>query len=382
MAEGDMPYVLAHEKAHLKRKDHIWKPFGFMLLSVYWFHPLLWVAYWLMCKDIELACDEKVIRELGEESKKPYSHALINCSAPRKLAAACPLAFGEVGVKERVKSVLSYKKPAFWVIVIAVAACVIAAVCFLTKPVSAQLPEGMEPFLDEVIAEHHRSPQTTGYPCMDYEILRVEEQRDTVTIYAWVLYEEYSSDGAELHLEIGAHTPTVITAQKNGDRQYRLVEYWTPRDGSYYSKDIRAKFPVRLWIQAMDSEKWIDGQKERNQAKARAHFDTQPRWEGTGLAYFAYNMSLLTLNPEKREFMFAYSPLSSYIAAGSYEEQGDLLVLCDEDARNIYTFRTDGEQLVFMAEESSEMPWYRHESGPCVPDGAVFEKAEQRNTES
>ena len=133
--EADMKYVISHEKAHLKRKDHIWKPLGFLLLSIYWFNPILWAAYILLCKDIELACDEKVIHQLGTEIKKSYSDALINCSIPRKMISACPLAFGETGVKERVKRVLNYKKPTFWVILVAFVACITTAVCLLTNPI-------------------------------------------------------------------------------------------------------------------------------------------------------------------------------------------------------------------------------------------------------
>ncbi len=134
MDERDREYVVAHEKAHLKRRDHWWKPLGFLILTVYWFNPILWVAYVLFCRDIELACDEKVIREIGVERKKPYSDALINCSAPRRMITACPLAFGEVGVETRIKSVLNYKKPGFWIIVIGAIACVAVAVCFLSDP--------------------------------------------------------------------------------------------------------------------------------------------------------------------------------------------------------------------------------------------------------
>ncbi len=134
MDQEDARYVIAHEKAHLQRRDHWWKPLGFALLSVYWFNPVFWVAYVLLCRDIELACDEKVIRQMGEESKKPYSQALLNCSVPRKMIAACPLAFGEVGVKGRIKSVLNYKKPAFWIILVAIIAGIVVAVCFLTNP--------------------------------------------------------------------------------------------------------------------------------------------------------------------------------------------------------------------------------------------------------
>ena len=132
--DRDMEYVLAHERAHLRRRDHFWKPLGFALLTVYWFNPILWVAYILLCRDIELACDECVIRDMGVEDKKAYTSALLNCSVPRKMIVACPLAFGEVGVKQRIKSALHYKKPAFWIIVVAVLASIAVAVGFLTDP--------------------------------------------------------------------------------------------------------------------------------------------------------------------------------------------------------------------------------------------------------
>ena len=134
MNEQDLEHVVAHEQAHIRRKDHWWKPLGFLLLTIHWFNPLMWLSYVLLCRDIELACDEKVIKELGNEQRADYTQALVACSVNRRMIAACPLAFGEVGVKERVKSVMNYKKPAFWGVVLAVIACVIVAVCFLTNP--------------------------------------------------------------------------------------------------------------------------------------------------------------------------------------------------------------------------------------------------------
>ena len=126
--------VLSHERAHLTRRDHWWKPLGFALLAVYWFNPMLWLAYALLCRDIELACDEQVIRTMDESAVKTYSTVLLACSMPRKAVITCPLAFGEVGVKERVRNALHYKKPAFWVVAASVAVCVVVAVCFLTNP--------------------------------------------------------------------------------------------------------------------------------------------------------------------------------------------------------------------------------------------------------
>ncbi|MCH5344561.1 MAG: hypothetical protein J1E64_11025 [Acetatifactor sp.] len=135
MDDHDLEQVVSHEQAHLQRKDHWWKPLGFLLLTIHWFNPLMWLTYVLLCRDIEFACDEKVIRELGNEQRADYSQALLACSVNRRMIAACPLSFGEVGVKERVKSVLNYKRPAFWIIVAAVIVCIIVAACFLTDPV-------------------------------------------------------------------------------------------------------------------------------------------------------------------------------------------------------------------------------------------------------
>jgi len=134
MDEQTQQTVIAHETAHIRRKDHWWKPLGYLLLSVYWFHPLMWLGYVLLCRDIELACDERVIRTLGSEARADYTQALLACSISRRNIAACPLAFGEAGIRTRVKAVLHYKKPAFRVIVLALLICSVTAVCFLTDP--------------------------------------------------------------------------------------------------------------------------------------------------------------------------------------------------------------------------------------------------------
>lgn len=155
IGDDDRKHVIAHEKAHIRRKDHFIKPLAYLILCVYWFNPLVWVAYIFLCRDIEMACDEKVIREMDGESRKDYSEALLNCSVNRRKIAACPLAFGEVGVKDRIKKIMNYKKPAFWVIVIAVISCVITAVCFLTNPVTEDPIEESNyyPIIDEITAD-------------------------------------------------------------------------------------------------------------------------------------------------------------------------------------------------------------------------------------
>lgn len=164
MDEAARVCVLRHERAYLRRGDHLWKPLGFLLLAVYWYNPLVWAAYILFCRDMELACDERVIRDMAAEERATYSQALLDCSRGRHWVAACPLAFGEVGVKTRVKAVLWYKKPAFWAVLAAVVVCAVVAVCFLTNPKGT---------------ENEESDQS---PASYQNVALVAYQTDTVTL--------------------------------------------------------------------------------------------------------------------------------------------------------------------------------------------------------
>ena len=188
-----LEYVVAHEQAHICRKDHWWKPLGFLLLMIHWFNPLMWLAYVLLCRDIELACDEKVIKELGNEQRGDYTQALVACSVNRRMIAACPLAFGEVSVKERVKSVMNYKKPAFWVIIISVIVCVGVAVCFLTNPkqdsytLRIVVPAGSQEkfvYTDEEVSTIRNSIKIwSGYGLGDTEVILSPVNKTTETRY-------------------------------------------------------------------------------------------------------------------------------------------------------------------------------------------------------
>lgn len=180
MEEKEAELVTAHERAHLKRHDHWWKPLGFVILAIYWFHPLCWLAYWMLCKDIELACDEKVIRDYDAEQKKSYSEVLLNCSVNHRSISACPLAFGEVGVKERIRSVLNYKKPTFWVIVAAIVICIVVAVCFLTNPKRETMNWANSLRADDVeTIELVVMPQSVD---KQYKLLNAEEMGDAVSL--------------------------------------------------------------------------------------------------------------------------------------------------------------------------------------------------------
>lgn len=412
MNELDLQHVIAHERAHIRRKDHWWKPFGFLLLTLHWFNPLMWLGYVLLCRDIELACDEKVVREMNTQQRADYSQALLTCSVNRRMISACPVAFGEVGVKDRVKSVLNYKKPAFWIIIVAIIASIVTAVCFLTNPKTPKYESGivtdtssihtdydgvylsvdsinnnsgrykvfntvwhndttreitfgemysieikdgdewkdvrqediifhtiayilkphssqaksytsqsfdisnngtyrlcsnfstgdgnryitwvefevdedtqgvdnttkpdtnMNSFIEEqIIAHHHGGYKSGDFCCADFKVLGKKRNKESTTVYMWVLYQEYDEKNGNIEEVSGAHIPTVITV-KEEDGKFSLVEYWEPRDGSYYSKDIREKFPLYLQAKAVDSQKYIDEQQENCDKKAQEYFSS------------------------------------------------------------------------------------------------------------
>ena len=202
--EGEtLAYVIRHETAHIRRHDHWWKPLGGLLLAVYWFHPLCWLAYVLLCRDIELACDEMVIRNMDRNEKALYSQTLLDCSFSRRRIVMCPLAFGEVGVKERVKSVLNYKKPAFWIVVIAVIACAAVAVCFMTNPKNHPPKdfEGVSKWFDcvhgdEMIWDGVRETSLAAFPGVTFrwraEALEAVTDSEIVPLYTgmpiWSVY--------------------------------------------------------------------------------------------------------------------------------------------------------------------------------------------------
>ncbi len=178
--EAQRGSVLSHERAHLARRDYWWKPLGFALLAVYWFNPLLWLAYTLLCRDIELACDERALCGMDAGQIKDYSSALLACSVPRRMIAACPLAFGEVGVGARVKNALRYKKPAFWVVAVSVVVCTVVAVCFLTNPERATMKWAKSLRVEDVARiELHVMPQAID---KQYKDLDTEEIAEAVAL--------------------------------------------------------------------------------------------------------------------------------------------------------------------------------------------------------
>lgn len=213
LSAQEFVHIIAHEKAHIKRRDHWWKPFSFALLTLHWLNPVMWLVYALLCRDIELACDEKVIKQFGHEQKACYSQTLLSCSVNRRIITACPIAFGEVGVKERVKSVLNYKKPRFWVIVLAIAACVTMAACFLTNPKNnVQKDVSISPTLEELPDDYSlEQAKADGYVVM--------EDNDVTS-------------GQDVFAEF------VSTTSKGEAASVRIVNYYTLGDPANYDEEF------------------------------------------------------------------------------------------------------------------------------------------------
>ena len=195
--------VTEHEKAHIKRGDFIWKPFGFLILSVYWFNPLCWFAYIMLCKDIEYACDEKVTKDKDKNWKAKYCQVLLDCSSKRKMIAACPVAFGEVSVKDRIKFVIRYKKPTFGMIVLAFVACIVVGICFLTNPKTTEISDDIIDAGSDIALEEIAEKES--------DTTHLTEQAENEEILGGGSYSSRNSDKTEQTTEQAADfAPTDI----------------------------------------------------------------------------------------------------------------------------------------------------------------------------
>ena len=223
--EAQKSAVLSHETAHLRRRDHWWKLLGWLLLAVHWFNPLVWLAYALFCRDVELACDEKVVRGMESASRADYSQALLDCAAPRAAVRACPLAFGEVGIRARIKAVLNYKKPAFWIVVLAVIVCIVMAVCFLTRPGPIETPPGAAPAVTPTPRPTAPAvlPTAELYPT-GTPVEAIYDMIDPETADTYILDSEYYSTPVSPFMRF-----YIIL-----DREKELFQYYESPISSYY----------------------------------------------------------------------------------------------------------------------------------------------------
>lgn len=282
--------VIAHEHAHLMRRDPIWKAVGFVLLALYWFHPLVWMAYILFCRDMELACDARATRDFSPAERKTYAEALLACSLPHAGRSFCPLAFGEIGVKSRIRALLQGKKPSRLLVILTACVIVALAVCFLTDPAPSDPSESSTSALaltDDVISDailtHYNANSTEDLLCTESHIplLTTYRQNDDgslkVTAYLMVLYLELARDGDWFREQSGSHIPTALTFHVQPDGSCTLTEYWEPGDGSLYAPEVRTRFPADIAERALDTQRYIDEQMKACYDQAIAYWGLEDR---------------------------------------------------------------------------------------------------------
>ena len=399
LTQEEREAVVAHERAHIARRDPWWKAAGFVLLAVHWFNPLVWLAYMLLCRDLEYACDERVIRELEREKRADYCEALLASSAQGRRFSAGPLAFGEVGVKARVKAVLNYKKPALWLSAAAIVLCLTAAACFLTDPLEetgAEESTNGNAAAQETLQEPERvteesketNPSLTGTQAQGSEEISGEyllavfaeyygEENYTVT--DWVIAEDgaYGLDGV-IQYEDAAGTPWKLAFIR--DESVFLVsqewgeEYEIASMGSlvYLGNGVVCNYVENLQdgtIRLCTMEFSYDEQERETSFKStdelyepQEFMDRVYRFQGSE----EEESAALTLKTDGT-FTFHFSPISSYIGQGTYQIQGERLTAVTQYDDYVYTFDIAGDTLVFDAEASSAEVWY---SG--LHDGAVL----------
>lgn len=275
ISSAKMKYVIAHEKAHIRRHDHWTKPIGFLVLTVYWFNPVIWAAYILLCRDIEAACDESAVRNMGVDERKSYSMALLSFGSGRHTPAVCPLAFGEGNIRQRVKNVLNYKKPVLWMLIAAVIICAAVAVCFMTNPKEKiQKEDALDVAVKAAILEYWKDDrEEVDFQCESHVTLaglsgeRTDEKTgktiETKEVYALVYQQSVSYDEKPFTLVGASSMPAVLSFDMASDGSYNLTDYWVPQDGDYNEPSIRERFaalPPEVAEEALDTQKYVISQ--------------------------------------------------------------------------------------------------------------------------
>jgi beta-lactamase regulating signal transducer with metallopeptidase domain len=292
LSNTEREYILLHEQTHIKRLDHIVKLISFLVLCIHWFNPFVWVAFFASGKDMEMTCDEAVIKQLGNDVKKDYSSSLLTLAIGRQIVGGTPLAFGEGDTKGRIKNVLNYKKPTFWIIGITLLAVLVTGIGLLINPkndpiiLPTKIADPLEQAIHKAILEYNKNDYTSAdIACESHVVLAKElaensEEIETATVYAMVLYEEYNfinGKFGDIEMGTGSHIPTAITFEIKESGEYVLREYWQPSDGLFYKPDIEKKFPKAVWQDALDTQKFICQQQQNIYAQLieRGYIDSE-----------------------------------------------------------------------------------------------------------
>lgn len=255
ISPADRGSVILHENAHIRRYDHITKTVGFVITAVHWFNPFVILSFVLLCRDIELACDESIIINMDNEQRADYMQALFDLSVGKNRISICPLSFGEVTVKERIKSVMSGKKPAKSLLAVCIVLCLITGACFLTdRYTQNNMPDKLKTAVDFSVLSDNDGKYLEGeFKTVSSKILSVKRGIGETKVYALCLYDEWSEENGLLYSVSGSFTPVAMTFKNpsSANAPYVLKSYETPDDGSLYSDSVKRIFPVSLWAQVL-----------------------------------------------------------------------------------------------------------------------------------
>ena len=380
----NMEHVVSHELAHIRRKDHWWKPLGFLLLTIHWFNPLMWLAYVLLCRDIELACDERVIKGLGNEQRADYTQALLACSVNRRMIAACPLAFGEVGVKERVRSVMNYKKPALWIIIAAIIASITVAVCFLTNPKTPKYESGIVPGTAIIYTDYdgvYLSAKSIGTNEDGHKVFNIVWHNETSQDITYgEMYSIEYKDGNEwkdvvnpediYFFEIGYLLRPYSTEVKSySTLRFNLPENGTYRLGSHFSNSDGSQY--NTWVEFEIGA--VDNSEQGNSVIPEDFFDND------------VEMIPTTANVQGAFDTYLYVPLgdSTYryellTSNTSSVTVGELLYSFTENADpfdvewNVYEVKESPDhRIVYVATENDYIQLYQYSPSKRVDSNAL-----------
>ena len=371
MDEKDAAHVVAHEMAHIRRKDHLWKPLGFLLLSLHWFNPLMWVGYILLCRDIELACDEKVVKELDHDARADYAQALLSCSVNRRMIAACPLAFGEVGVKARVKSVLNYKKPAFWLIIVAIVACVAVVVCFLTDPKTENPGKGdPDKLTQEQLALKEEFPEYFGLDDskgLDVYVWQLNPSSYYFSVLPHSKQERSSLDLIKLKSTNVEQMRTILSTY-NVDKEKIYVIPWQNMISSYLSPWMIMTDPTETGAIKRDYINYVRKLLFGEEGLRTSVYGRYALENDKDILGFS-----ITLNGDGT-YTYFEGGFSSHFGYGDYTYENGIVTLVDTNVPGVdssltltFKFLFQNGSLFFLARESDHF-MYR-----TLPDGAEFE---------
>ncbi len=309
LGEQEQSYIILHEQHHIHRRDHLLKLLAFAALCLHWFNPLVWLAFVLSGKDMEMSCDEAVMRKMNHDIKSEYAQSLLSLAVGRRRIIGSPLSFGENDIKSRIKNVMHYKKPKLIILAVAIIVCMIGTASLITNPTAANLTgnllQSVKGFQDTMLVnkedaiKKHEQPLTaeeekaiknvimktneSDYPdeydfacCNFINLETVSSEKDgqpMITYYGWEFYEEYKFFEDHMETVGGSHTPTAITFRLT-DKGYKLEEYWFPGDGDDFYKDLQMKFPPSISSGIyVDSQNYVDRQVKDCYAQAVAYGD-------------------------------------------------------------------------------------------------------------